>query len=156
MTPLAPSEQKLALHIARQTLAKFFDKRDYIPETNGQEVFSEPRGVFVTLWKTKKLRGCIGTFETRKPLAQNIHDMALAAAFDDMRFAPLAKYELQNIKIEISALSLMQKITSIDEITLGRHGVFIKNGKKSGVFLPQVAQNTGWTKEQFLDTLCKE
>jgi AmmeMemoRadiSam system protein A len=155
MTPLSSTEQKIALNIARQTLADYFDGREYKSKTK-EKVFSELAGVFVTLRKNGKLRGCIGTFDASKPLGQNIHDMSLAAAFDDVRFSPLTKLELNNVKIEISVLSPMKKIFSINEIELSKHGVFIKNGKKSGVFLPQVANDTGWTKEKFLDILCVE
>lgn len=153
---LNPSEQKTALSIARQTLAAYFDNRDYVPETNSMKIFSEPRGVFVTLWKNGNLRGCIGVLEPKKPLAENIKNMALAAALEDKRFTPLIKDELNKIKIEISVLSPLRKIASIGEITLGAHGVYLERGKKNGIFLPQVAGLAGWDKETFLNTLCVE
>jgi len=76
--------------------------------------------------------------------------MSLAAALNDHRFIPVNKNELPNIKIEISVLSPLKKINSIDEIILGKHGIYIIKGNRSGTFLPQVATETGWTKEKFL------
>ncbi len=82
--------------------------------------------------------------------------MALSAAFNDLRFTPLEKAELKDIEIEISALSPMQKITNPNLIEIGKHGVYVKKGMRSGVYLPQVAVELGWSKEQFLNSLCEE
>jgi AmmeMemoRadiSam system protein A len=76
--------------------------------------------------------------------------MAVAAAVQDFRFPPVSPEELDKLEIEISVLTPMRRITSIDEITLGKHGIYIKKGSKGGTFLPQVATETGWSKEEFL------
>jgi hypothetical protein len=76
--------------------------------------------------------------------------MAIAAATEDYRFPQVQPDEIAGLEIEISALTPMRKIASIDEIKLGRHGIYIKKGNRSGTFLPQVATETGWTKEEFL------
>ncbi|HOB78413.1 MAG: AmmeMemoRadiSam system protein B [Bacteroidales bacterium] len=107
-------------------------------------------GVFVTINKRGKLRGCIGTFRQDRPLWQNVMEMAQSAAFSDPRFPPLSFDELNEIDIEISVLTPLKKINSIDEIQLGKHGIYIKKGMNSGTFLPQVATDTGWTLEEFL------
>jgi AmmeMemoRadiSam system protein B/AmmeMemoRadiSam system protein A len=107
-------------------------------------------GVFVTINKRGRLRGCIGTFRQDKPLWQNVMEMAQSAAFNDPRFAPLSFDELNEIDIEISVLTPLKKIKSIDEIQLGKHGIYIKKGLRSGTFLPQVATETGWSLEEFL------
>lgn len=153
---LNPREQKIALTIARQSLEAYFAGRDYVSETEGLKIFDEPAGVFVTLRQHGELRGCIGVFEPNEPLAQAIKKMALAAALEDDRFEPLSKDEMDETKIEISILSPMEKVASADEIELNKHGVFLKQGRHNGVFLPQVAEETGWNKETFLDTLCTE
>ena len=150
------AEQKIALQIARKSLEAHFAGQNYIPETNGLNIFSETRGVFVTLHRQGELRGCIGNFEPSQPLSKNIESMTLAAALEDNRFNPLTIDELSEIDIEISVLSPMRKIFSADEIELGKHGVYFKQGKRSGVFLPQVAEETGWDKETFLNALCVE
>jgi AmmeMemoRadiSam system protein A len=80
--------------------------------------------------------------------------MAVEAAVGDPRFLAVELTQLPKIKIEISVLSPLQKIDSPDEIKMGVHGVLIKRGFRSGVFLPQVATETGWSKEEFLSNLC--
>jgi len=80
--------------------------------------------------------------------------MAVEAATGDPRFLPMELTELKNAEIEISVLSPMKKVDSADEIEMGKHGVLIKRGLRSGVFLPQVATETGWSKEEFLSSLC--
>jgi uncharacterized protein (TIGR00296 family) len=76
--------------------------------------------------------------------------MAVAAGTQDYRFPKVSKDEMDDIEIEISVLSPLKKIESIDEIELGKHGIYIKKGLSSGTFLPQVAKHTGWTLEEFL------
>jgi hypothetical protein len=107
-------------------------------------------GAFVTLKKRGDLRGCIGRFITESPLYLIVRDMAVAAGTQDPRFTAVTADELKNIDIEISVLSPLQKINSIDEIEMGTHGIYIVKGSSTGTFLPQVATETGWTKEQFL------
>ena len=80
--------------------------------------------------------------------------MAIAAATEDPRFYPVKINELKEIKIEISVLSPLRKITDINEIVMGKHGVLVKSGFQSGVYLPQVAVETGWNKEEFMNSLC--
>jgi len=96
------------------------------------------------------LRGCIGRFNPELPLFKVVQNMAVAAGTQDYRFPKVQPDELADIEFEISVLSPMKKIESIDEIELGRHGIYIKKGSSSGTFLPQVARHTGWTLEEFL------
>lgn len=107
-------------------------------------------GAFVTLHKNGKLRGCLGHLSGDLPLYKMVQEMAASVALHDYRFSPVAKEELEDIDIEISALSPLKKIKDIAEIKLGIHGILIENGEHSGVFLPQVATETGWSKEEFL------
>ena len=111
-------------------------------------------GAFVTLNKQGELRGCIGNIIGQKPLYQTVRDMAIESATADPRFQPVTKEELKDINIEISVLSPLRKISDISEFELGRHGVIVKKGWNQGVFLPQVALETGWSKEEFLSNLC--
>ncbi|MCL5010631.1 MAG: AmmeMemoRadiSam system protein B [Patescibacteria group bacterium] len=152
---LSGEEQKTALQIARKTLEAYFaDEKS--AKTEPALIFQEKRGVFVTLKKQGRLRGCIGNFMPDVNLTENIKDMALSAAFNDSRFVPLQKSELKDVKIEISVLSKMQKIDNPDLIEIGKHGVYVRKGQKAGVYLPQVAIELGWTREQFLNSLCAE
>jgi AmmeMemoRadiSam system protein A len=84
------------------------------------------------------------------PLFQVVQEMAVAAAVQDYRFQPVQLSEMNDLDIEISVLTPMRKVSSIDEIELGKHGIYIKKGAQGGTFLPQVAKETGWTKEEFL------
>jgi len=96
------------------------------------------------------LRGCVGSFSQNTPLYKVIEEMAIASAIHDTRFNPVTKSEFEKIKIEISVLTPLKKISSIKEIILGKHGIYIKKGYNSGTFLPQVATETGWTVEDFV------
>ena len=107
-------------------------------------------GAFVSLHKHGRLRGCIGHFGEDYPLHEIVAKMARAAAFEDPRFMPVTSDELSDIDIEISVLTPMRRIQSIDEFQLHRHGIYIKKGYRSGTFLPQVADEVNWTKEEFL------
>ena len=113
-------------------------------------------GSFVTLHEAGQLRGCIGNMVGNQPLYLTVRDMAVEAATGDPRFSPVNFTELKNIEIEISVLSVLEKVDSADQIELGKHGVIVRRGFNSGVFLPQVATETGWTKEQFLSYLCAQ
>jgi AmmeMemoRadiSam system protein A len=107
-------------------------------------------GAFVTLKEKGDLRGCIGRFISDEPLYKVVQEMAIASSTEDTRFPRVESKEIDELEIEISVLSPMKKIHSIDEIELGKHGIYIKKGYYSGTFLPQVATETGWTKEEFL------
>lgn len=107
-------------------------------------------GAFVSLHKHGQLRGCIGHFGEDVPLYEIVGEMAKAAAFEDPRFSPLRREELDDLDIEISVLTPMRRIQSIDEFILHRHGIYIRKGFRSGTFLPQVADEVNWTKEEFV------
>jgi AmmeMemoRadiSam system protein A len=76
--------------------------------------------------------------------------MAIASSTEDPRFSPVESSEIPELEIEISVLTPMRRISAIDEIELGKHGIYMRKGYRSGTFLPQVATETGWTKEEFL------
>ena len=113
-------------------------------------------GAFVTLHKAGKLRGCIGNIIGRGPLYATVCDMAIQSATSDPRFNPVTKNELDEIDIEISVLSPLERIYEPDKIIMGKHGVLVKRGFSSGVYLPQVATETGWTRDEFMDSLCAQ
>ena len=117
---------------------------------------TEKRGAFVTLKIKGQLRGCIGHTQPIKALSQTIIDMAQAAAFQDPRFPPLTEKELPDLSIEISVLSPFREIQDIDEIKVGRHGLFIERGFNAGLLLPQVATEYGWDRLTFLEHTCQK
>ena len=104
----------------------------------------------MTLRENGELRGCIGRFDASEPLYLVVQKMAVASSSEDFRFSPVSAQEVNQLEIEISVLTPMRRITSIDEFQLGKHGIYMKKGVQSGTFLPQVAEETGWTKEEFL------
>ena len=104
----------------------------------------------MTLNEHHQLRGCIGRFDADEPLFKVVQCMAAASASQDYRFSPVEPSEVKNLQIEISVLTPMRKISSIDQFELGKQGIYMKKGNRAGTFLPQVAQETNWTKEEFL------
>lgn len=151
---LTQNQKEKVLEIAQKTLTqKIKEDKTYQPQA-GDDQLKKEFGVFVTLRKGDKLRGCIGSIVAREPLYLGVRDMAISAASQDPRFAPVSESELAEITIEVSVLSPLKKIDNPDEIILGKHGVLVKKGFQSGVFLPQVADETGWSKQEFMDNLC--
>ncbi|MEW6074787.1 MAG: AmmeMemoRadiSam system protein B [Candidatus Omnitrophota bacterium] len=151
---LSQSQKKELLLIARDSIKTHLESGKKLAVQTKDPALLEVLGAFVTLHEHGHLRGCIGSLTGRQPLYLTIRDMAVEAAVRDPRFTPLEPEELSNIDIEISVLSPMKRVDSPDEIKLGEHGVLVRRGFNSGVFLPQVATETGWTKEEFLDNLC--
>lgn len=107
-------------------------------------------GAFVTLTENGRLRGCIGHFGEDVPLWQVVVAMAHDAAYCDPRFQPVTPDEWDHLSIEISVLSPLKRIHNISEFHYGQEGIYIKKGWHSGTFLPQVAEEVNWTKEEFL------
>ena len=127
-----------------------------IEEAELSAVLKQHVGAFVTLYKNHQLRGCIGRFEPDIPLYEVVRDMAISSAFHDNRFKPVSKDELKDIEIEISVLTPRKKIDSIDEIEIGRHGIYIQKDLRSGTYLPHVATQMGWDVEQFVRSCSSE
>jgi MEMO1 family protein len=148
---LNEKEKETLLTIARKTMEEYVST-GRIPEFDEKTLpatLKQPFGAFVTLKEDGELRGCIGRFETTGPLYETIQDMAIAASTQDSRFMPVTSDETRKITIEISVLTPLHRINSIDEFQLGKHGIYMKKGYSSGTFLPQVADETGWTAEEF-------
>jgi AmmeMemoRadiSam system protein B/AmmeMemoRadiSam system protein A len=149
---LTPAEKQELLKIARTAIVNYITHNN-VPEVGKKDItrgMLQPSGAFVTLTKNGQLRGCIGNFSSEKPLYKTVQDMAIEASTGDPRFEKVTANEIDKLDIEISVLTPMKKIKSIDEIVLGRDGIYIKKGFSGGTFLPQVAGETGWTKEEFL------
>ena len=111
-------------------------------------------GAFVTIHSHGMLRGCIGNIVGRRPLIDTVLEMAHAAAFDDPRFPMLAPEEFNIVDIEITVLSPLRRITDIEEIQVGVHGIYITMGYNSGVLLPQVPVEQGWDLLTFVEHTC--
>jgi uncharacterized protein len=151
------NQKKELLEIARKAVENYV-REGKIPEFKVEnERLQRREGAFVTLRKGGELRGCIGQIvPAGKPLWKVARDMAIAAASEDHRFNPVAKNELDKLDYEISVLSVPEKIDNWQNIKLGKHGVIMEKGRQGGVFLPQVATETGWGLEEFLSQLCSQ
>jgi AmmeMemoRadiSam system protein A len=147
-------EREELLKIARDSIKSYLTTRKPPRIESENPKLKQKRGVFVTLRRGEALRGCIGFIEPIFSLYHAISECAISAATKDIRFPPVTERELPKITIEISVLSPTKRIVSVDEIEMGTHGVIVKKGLHHGVFLPQVAEETGWSKEEFLSHLC--
>jgi len=151
---LNPAQRKKLLELARNSIEAYLKTGKAMDVSETDPVLLQTMGAFVTLRENSELRGCIGNIVGQEPLYLTVREMAIEAATGDPRFPSVQLSELKNIEIEISALSPLEKVDSAERIKLGVHGVVIKKGFNSGVFLPQVAEETGWSKEEFLSNLC--
>jgi len=156
---LTQTQGKKLLKLARKSIESYFSNKELKYDEEKKE-FKEPRGVFVTLTRHGKLRGCIGFPYPYKPLAEAVVEAAKAAAFQDPRFKPLEAKELDKIKIEISVLTLPQEIQAkqdiLKEIEIGKDGLIIQFSGFSGLLLPQVALEQKWNSLQFLEATCNK
>lgn len=150
MLNITEDEKRALLKLARESISGFLKNDSVVPKQESPGIMHEKSGAFVTLKIGGKLKGCIGRFKPDQPLNQTIKEMAIAAATRDSRFEPVTTEELDELEIEISILTPLKKISSIDQIQPGKHGIYIRKGLNSGTFLPQVASETHWTVEEFL------
>ena len=128
------------------------------PETPAAEsILAEMRGCFVTLTNSGRLRGCIGTFQPELPLGEMIIEMGTSAAGHDPRFLgdPITPGELDELRIEVSVLSPLEKTDDPLSLEIGKHGIYIVGGGWSGCFLPEVATDYGWDAREFLERCCQ-
>jgi AmmeMemoRadiSam system protein B/AmmeMemoRadiSam system protein A len=149
-------QKQRLLEIARESIKLYLQTGKKLTVNESDPMLNQKMGAFVTLNLRHELRGCIGNLIGNQPLYLTVRDMAIEAAVDDPRFSPLSLGELKEAEIEISALSPLEKVFSTQKIELGKHGVLVQRGNRSGVFLPQVATETGWSKEEFLNNLCTQ
>lgn len=156
---LTKDEKRTLLAIARDTLewcvkgegGRFsFERYTLTPRLQGD------MATFVTLRIGEQLRGCIGSLAPVEPLCQSVHHNAVNAALKDFRFSPVRANELARIHIDVSMLSPIVDIPSVDEFKLGQQGIILEKGASRSVFLPEVAVEQGWTKEETLSYLSQK
>jgi len=151
---ISPQDQEVLFRAARNSIqAHLKGERPVLSQTTSK-VLSQPSGVFVTLHRQGRLRGCIGYLQAVKPMLESVQEMAVAAAFNDPRFPPLRQEEVADLDIEISVLSPMCQIKNTDEIQVGRDGIYLERGPNRGLLLPQVATEYGWDRRTFLKQTC--
>jgi AmmeMemoRadiSam system protein A len=147
-----PAKTQL-LALARAALeARVRRERAPVPDAGG--VLGLRRGAFVTIHHRGELRGCLGRLTVDSPLGRTIVHLGGAVADSDPRFASVIPSELTDIQIEISVLTPEERVMSIDDIEVGRHGLIIEDGYARGLLLPQVATEHEWDRETFLAHTC--
>jgi len=153
---LSEKEKQTLLRSARSSIEARLAGKAAPPPDYESERLEEKRGAFVTLKKNDRLRGCIGYIEGRKPLLETVQEMARAAAFEDPRFYPVTADELKGLEVEISVLTPLRQIQDAGEIEVGKHGLYVVKGFRSGLLLPQVAVEYGWDRNTFLNETCRK
>jgi AmmeMemoRadiSam system protein B/AmmeMemoRadiSam system protein A len=151
---LSDADKKLLHTIARRAIESHCLGKPFTDIPITSKLLKEKRGAFVTLHNRGNLRGCIGYIRAQKPLYQTISEMARAAAFQDSRFKPVTQGELADLDIEISVLTPLAKVSEIEDIRVGEHGIYIIKDHHSGLLLPQVATEQKWDRESFLQHTC--
>ncbi len=152
--PLQAQDKKWMLGFARETIQRYLTT-DTLPLPRGFPArLQRNRGVFVTLKKRGALRGCIGHIPGDTPMVRLAGMMAFASAFQDPRFDKVAAGELRDLEVEISILSPPKPVGGASDIVVGRDGVVLTADGRSAVFLPQVAPEQGWNRDEMLDNLC--
>lgn len=153
---LNKEQKQRLLGIARSSIEGYLKTGKPMNFSETDPELAKRSGVFVTLNKGGQLRGCIGYVQAVKPLYQAVAEMAVEAALNDPRFNPVDLEELDKLDIEISVMSPLEKIDDVNKIEVGTHGIMIKKGFYSGLLLPQVATEYGWSREEFLCQTCSK
>ncbi len=152
---IEPQDRKELIELARQAVESAVEHQRPPRPTRTTGVLGQVRGCFVTLTNNGALRGCIGTFQPQRPLAEMIVEMGRAAA-EDPRFVsnPITPEELPQLTIEVSVLSPLEQTSEPEKLEVGKHGIYIISGFRSGCFLPEVATDQGWNAIEFLSYCC--
>ncbi|HQE86952.1 MAG TPA: TIGR00296 family protein [Methanothrix sp.] len=155
MLMLTLEEGRLAVRLARQSMTEYVENGTVIEPRGLPPVFSEKRGVFVTLHEDGDLRGCIGYPEPILPLGRAIVDSAINACSRDPRFPKVRPSELKRIEVEVTILTRPETYTEPKKrlpelVVIGRDGLIVRKGPYSGLLLPQVAVEWGFDPLEFL------
>jgi AmmeMemoRadiSam system protein A len=156
MPSLTPDDRRELLAIAREAISLTVLHYQYFDRAPCSPSLKDSGAAFVTIRKGGELRGCIGCLEPRQELYRAVADCASAAATRDNRFAPITGEELEELSITISVLDPPEKITALESIEIGRHGLMIIKGNCQGVLLPQVAAEMNLGREEFLELTCRK
>ena len=151
---LNAAEQEILLGIARTAIESHVSNNDVCVAPREERRLNFKHGCFVTIKQEGNLRGCIGNFQSELPLFKEVAEMAVASASSDPRFYPLKIQDLESISLQISVLSPLIKIDNVDEIIVGKHGIYLELSHYRGVLLPQVATENHWDRTTFLNQTC--
>jgi AmmeMemoRadiSam system protein A len=149
-------QKQTLLKVAHDAVEAVIKRRPTAKPESDDPQLNAHCGCFVTLKNHGRLRGCIGRFISEIPLIELVVEMAEASATGDIRFFadPITAGELEQLDVEISVLSPLERTSEPLSLRLGVDGIYIKKGRASGCFLPQVATEAGFSKEEFLSNCC--
>ena len=155
VSELSLDEQDFLLRLARNSVESAVKKQDLAPaDEHVPEKFQQKAAVFVTLTVNGNLRGCIGSIIPQSGLYDAVSTSAVNAALHDPRFSPVVEIDLPGLSYEVSVLSRFRLMAETEEIIIGKHGLLIQSGHRSGLLLPQVASEYSWDTETFLKQTC--
>ena len=147
-------DRAVLLGIARRSLEACV-RRESLPMPAADGVLETRCGAFVSIHtRGGRLRGCLGRLDPDAPLAHTVHDLAALVSHSDPRFDPVRPHELTDLDIEISVLTPEQRVASIDDVEVGRHGLIVDDGRRRGLLLPQVPTEHGWDRVTFVEHTC--
>ncbi len=158
---LTQEEGEELVTLARKNIEHYLQTGNKIDLDDVKEKYQEKRGVFVTLKKDNELRGCIGYSRPIMPLIDALRDASISAATRDPRFPSVSKQEMKEITVEVTVLTPPEQIQAEPQkypeiIEIGRDGLIVEKGGRSGLLLPQVPEEWGWDEEEFLSQTCRK
>jgi AmmeMemoRadiSam system protein A len=148
---MTDAEREELLRIARHSIMRGLGMPGVQENPRYSGRLAEMGGAFVTLHLQGRLRGCIGYIESSQPVGEVVEEVAAKAAFQDPRFPPVTRSEVDQLQIEISLLTPLRETRDPEEIEIGTHGLLLELGGHRGLLLPQVATEQGWGREEFLE-----
>lgn len=151
---LSDEDRRFLLRLARESMTAFARGQSMDDPVEVPSAIRPVRGAFVTLHKASQLRGCIGYVEGIRPLWEAVRDLAVEASAHDPRFPPVRPREIEEVDLEISVLSPLERIRGAEDVVVGTHGLVIRFAGRSGLLLPQVAGERGWSATTFLEQTC--
>jgi AmmeMemoRadiSam system protein A len=152
---LPPDSQRRLLQLARKTLENYVRRAArHIEEVDDANLQRCDYGAFVSLYNQETLRGCVGNCSPRARLFEVVIEMTEAAASRDSRMPPVSAEELEDIRIDITVLSPLEKVDDPLALKIGKHGLYVARGTKRGVLLPQVATRYDWDMRTFVEQTC--
>jgi len=153
MSRLSSDDWAALLKIARLAISSAVLQKNIPDLPDHPAPLAERRGAFVSLYRHGRLRGCVGQIEDPGPLADVVARSAINAALHDWRFPPVGSYEIEDLEIEISVLSMLERLPP-EAIIAGTHGLLVVRGASRGVLLPQVAAERQWSSMRLLEETC--
>ena len=157
---LSTDDKQYLRNLVRWSITTYFNGSRTLDEASvpksANPLLTEELGAFVTLKKSGALRGCIGNVVGQGPLFMTVARMARAAAFEDPRFPPVTETEFSELSIEISIMGPLTLCPDTERIEIGRHGLIMQHGSRSGLLLPQVPVEWNWDRKMFLEQTCRK